>query len=127
MVYWGYFYQKSNTLLFPSYRLLFHIPLVKTMDSGQQVMNLAAMTIIKPQKEYWPSLGSNHRPTAFAPFTILTELCRLSKDPEKDSSGQRQCLLVSPMFNSLSLYLKFSIMTLRTKTFETLCEKDKIL
>ena len=40
----------------PSYWLLSHITIVETMDSDERGMNPAAMTIISPRKEYWPSL-----------------------------------------------------------------------
>ena len=40
-----------HTLFFPSYRLLSHIAIVKTMDSSERGMNPFAMTIINPQKE----------------------------------------------------------------------------
>ena len=37
------------------------------MDSGERGMNPVAMTIISPQKEYWPSQGSNQRPLFSSP------------------------------------------------------------
>ena len=33
--------------------------IVETTDSGERGMNLVAMTIINPGKEYWPSRESN--------------------------------------------------------------------
>ena len=36
--------------------------IVETMDSGERGMNPAAMTIINPRKEYWPSRGSKQQP-----------------------------------------------------------------
>ena len=42
-------------------RLLSHIIIVETMDSGERGMNPVAMTIINLRKEYWPSRGSNQR------------------------------------------------------------------
>ena len=36
--------------------------IVETMDSGERGMNPVAMTIIDPQKEYWPSQGLNQQP-----------------------------------------------------------------
>ena len=37
-------------------------------------MNPVAMTIIKPRKEYWPSQGSNQRPSVLKSATLPTEL-----------------------------------------------------
>ena len=37
-------------------------------------MNPVAMTIINPQKEYWPSWGSNQKPLVLKSTTLPTEL-----------------------------------------------------
>ena len=39
------------TIFFPTYRLLSHMKIVKTMDSVDRRMNPVAMTIIYPRKE----------------------------------------------------------------------------
>ena len=39
-----------------------YITIFETTDSGERGMNPVAMIIITPQKEYWPSCGSNQRP-----------------------------------------------------------------
>ena len=44
------------------------------MDSGERGMNSVAMTPIKPQKEYWPSPGSNQPPPVLKSATLPTEL-----------------------------------------------------
>ena len=62
------------TILFPSSWLLSHINIVETMDSGERGMNPVTMTIIIPQKEYWPSRGSNKRPPVFKSEMLPTEL-----------------------------------------------------
>ena len=49
-------------IFFPSHWLLSYITIVETMDSGEGGMNPVTMTIINPQKENWPSWGSNQRP-----------------------------------------------------------------
>ena len=38
------------------------LTIVETTDSGERGMNPVAMTIINPQKEYWPIRGLNQRP-----------------------------------------------------------------
>ena len=48
------------------------------MDSSEREMNPIAMTIINPQKEYWPSRGSNQQPPAFKSAMLLTELWGLA-------------------------------------------------
>ena len=48
-----------HTIFFPSNWLLYNLTIVQTTDSGEGGMNPVAMTITKPQKEYWPSRGSN--------------------------------------------------------------------
>ena len=47
----------TNTIVFLSLWLLSHITIVETTDCGERGMNPVAMTIINPQKEYWPSSG----------------------------------------------------------------------
>ena len=54
--------------------LLSHITIVETMDSSEIGMNPVAMTIINPQKEYWPSHRSNQRPPVLQSATLPTEL-----------------------------------------------------
>ena len=56
------------------HRLLSHITLVEITDSGERGMNPVAMTIINPQKEYWPSRGSNQRPPVLKYTMVSTEL-----------------------------------------------------
>ena len=43
-------------------------------NSSERGMNPVAMTIINPQKDYRPSLGSNQPPTVLQSATLLTEL-----------------------------------------------------
>ena len=54
--------------------LLSHIIIVETMDSGGREMNSVAMTIINPQKEYWPSQGLNQQPPVLKSCMLPTEL-----------------------------------------------------
>ena len=44
------------------------------MDSSERGMNLVAMTIIDPRKEYWPSRGSNQRSPVLQPCALPTDL-----------------------------------------------------
>ena len=44
------------------------------MDSNERGINLVAMTIINPRKEYWPSQGSNQQPPVLKSATLPTEL-----------------------------------------------------
>ena len=44
------------------------------MDSGEQGMNPATMTIINPWKEYWLSREWNQRPPFLMSCALLTEL-----------------------------------------------------
>ena len=55
-------------------QLLSKITIVETMDSRERGMSPVAMTIINPQKEYWPSKGSSQRPPVLKSATIATEL-----------------------------------------------------
>ena len=48
------------------------------MDSGERGMNPVAMTIINPQKEYWPSRGSNQRPPVVKSAMLQNELWGLA-------------------------------------------------
>ena len=48
--------------------------MVKATDSSEGGMNPVAMTIISPQKEYWPSRGSNKQPPVLKSVTLPTEL-----------------------------------------------------
>ena len=41
---------------------------------GKRGEESCPMTIINPQKEYWPSLGSNQQPTVLKSTMLLTEL-----------------------------------------------------
>ena len=43
-------------------------------------MNPVAKTIINPWKEYWSSLGSNHRPPVLKSATLPTELWGSAKN-----------------------------------------------
>ena len=48
------------------------------MDKGERGMNPVAMTIINPQKEYWPTQGSNQRPPVLKSAMLQTELWGLT-------------------------------------------------
>ena len=48
-------------IFFPSHRLLSHVNIVETIDSGRSGMNLVVMTIINPRNKYLPTWGSNQR------------------------------------------------------------------
>ena len=48
--------------------------IVETMGSVERGMNPVAMTIINPQKEYWPSRRSNQRLPVLRSCTLPTEL-----------------------------------------------------
>ena len=56
-----------------------YITIVETMDNGERGMSPAAMTIINPWKEYWPSRGSNQQPpvlkSAMLPTEVLGSAC----------------------------------------------------
>ena len=56
------------------HNILSNIVISKTMDISERRMNPAAMTIINPRKEYWPSRGSNQRLPVFKSATLTTEL-----------------------------------------------------
>ena len=56
----------------------FHLTIVEKMDSCERGMNPVAMTIINPQKEYWPSNGSNQQPPVLKSTTLPTELYGLA-------------------------------------------------
>ena len=43
------------------------------MDSGEREMSPVPMTMINPQKEYWPSWGWNQRPLVLKSATLPTE------------------------------------------------------
>ena len=73
-----FFNRHSAQYSFPSHWLLPHITIVETMDSGERGMKPVAMTIINPQKEYWPSWGSNQRPPVLKSETLPTELWGLA-------------------------------------------------
>ena len=64
----------TSTIFFPSHWLLSHITIVETTDSSERGMNLVAMTIINPRKEYWPSQGSNQRPPVLKSPTLPTDI-----------------------------------------------------
>ena len=61
-----------------SHRLLSHITIIESTDSGERGMNPVAMTIINPRKEYWPSRGSNQRPSVHKSATLSIELWGLA-------------------------------------------------
>ena len=56
MLSWSSFKQYYTQYFFLSHWLLFHITIVETTDRGERGMNPVAVTLINPQKEYWPSL-----------------------------------------------------------------------
>ena len=56
----------------------FPCTIFKTMDSGESGMNPVAITIINPQREYWPSWGSNQRPPVLKSTMLPTELWSLA-------------------------------------------------
>ena len=51
-------FDQYSAQFFPSYWLLSH-KILSTVEGG---MNPVKITIISPQKEYWPSLGLNQGP-----------------------------------------------------------------
>ena len=61
------------TIFFPSLLLLSHITIVETKNKRERGMNPVTMTFINPQKEYWPSRGSNQQPV-LKPTVLPTEL-----------------------------------------------------
>ena len=65
---------------FKSRRLLSHITIDETMDSGERRMNPVTMPIISPRKEYWPSQESNQQPPVLKSYTLPTE--------QRDSSNE---------------------------------------
>ena len=48
--------------------------IVETTESRERGMNPVAMTVINPRKEFWPSRGSNQRPSVLKTATLPTEL-----------------------------------------------------
>ena len=71
---WSSFNQYSAQYSFQANWLRFPLNHCKTTDSGERGMNPVAMAIIDPQKEYWPSRGSNQLPPVFKSATLPTEL-----------------------------------------------------
>ena len=61
------------------------------MDSSERGMNPVTMTIINPQREYWPSWRLNQRPPVLKSATLLTELC--SPAYNNDSTLSQQALV----------------------------------
>ena len=61
------------TIFFPSHWLLSHKTIVEKTDSSETGMNPVTMTIISPQKEYWPSRRSR-QPPVLKSATLPTEL-----------------------------------------------------
>ena len=58
------------------------------MDNGERGMNPVAMTIINPRKEYWPSRGSNRRPSGRQIVKIkLTKIVEFIEDPGAAKKG----------------------------------------
>ena len=51
----GVLLTSTPQIFFPSHWLLSHITTIEPTDSGERGMNLVAMTIINPRKEYWGS------------------------------------------------------------------------
>ena len=49
------------------------------MDSFETGMNPVTMTIISPQKKYWPRWGSNQQLPVLNSCTVPNELCSLAK------------------------------------------------
>ena len=85
--------------------LLSHIAIVEITDCGERGMNPVTMTIVDPQKEYLPSLGSNQCPPILKSGTLPTELgCsakkrikalkmlvwHLSREPMKEKSSLKK-------------------------------------
>ena len=58
--------------------------IVETTDSGERKINLVAMTIINPQKEYWPSRGSSQLPPVLKAATLPTELWGSAEEEEEE-------------------------------------------
>ena len=48
-----------RTIFFPNHWLLSHVTIVKTMDSGEMVLNPDTMTIVSTRKVCEPRLGSS--------------------------------------------------------------------
>ena len=77
----------TNTIFFPSHRLLSHITIVNTMDCGERGMNPVAMTSISPRKEYWQSLGSNQQPSVHKSgeeFILIYHTIKSFNDPNRE-------------------------------------------
>ena len=81
-------------ILFPSLWLLSRITIVEKMDSGERGINLVAMTIIDPRKEYWPSQGWNHRLPVLKSATQLTALWGSAHKNENGS--ELTCRVTTP-------------------------------
>ena len=91
---WKWVTPVLRTIFFPSHWLLFNITIVETTDSGERGMNPVTITIINPQKEYWPSRGSNQRPPVLKSATLQTELWGSASIWDSPNFIARQCLSV---------------------------------
>ena len=80
---------------------------LQTAESSERGMNLVAMTIINPQKEYWPSQESNQRPPFRKSATLPTELWGLAsyKCSQRYTSKHLLCYFARPSFVSIQRYL----------------------
>ena len=63
------------------------------MDCGESGMNLVAITISCPRKEYWPSRESNQRPLVLKPSTPPIDLYEVGR-PFRDLNVKFDCLVI---------------------------------
>ena len=108
------------------------------MDRGRRRMNCVALTIINPRKEYWPSRGSNQRPSVLKSGTLPTELwgsTLLIKGLKRNSLSNPQKVKQTQerlQFESLYCFNRFlhiySFEHMEEKSFrKTLWKKMKLL
>ena len=70
MLFRSSFNQYSAQYSFQATGCFFHITIVETVDTGEKGISPVAMTITNPRKEYWPSWGSNQRPSILKSCTL---------------------------------------------------------
>ena len=69
MLSWSAFHQYFTQYSFQATGC-FPTTIVEKMDSGERGINLIAMIIVRPWREYWLSHGSNQRPPVLKPRTL---------------------------------------------------------
>ena len=92
-----------GTIFFLSHRLLSHVTIVETTDSGERGMNSIAMTIINPRKKCWPSWGLNKRPPVLKPAKLPTELWDLARFSDTCQSNWYLLIVITKEVNNIAI------------------------